>query len=126
MVYALLYVISFAVVLFVVYMVQRFLKGASIAKHLFAFGVAYDEAYKVTSSRFEAVTVASSVFQTCPGLRKLTSDEVEAAVAVLSLAPDPVWVVKNVVLRLDSRNMLRAFRDLNFLTKFIDVGLRRG
>lgn len=126
MVHAMLCVFGVALVLFMTNLIVRSRRGFSIGKHLYLFGVAYDDVYNKTGEKFRAIETAFAVFHTCPGLRELNAEEIEAAVVVLSLAPDPKWVVEQLMLKFDSQNMLRAFRDVNFLTKVVDVGMRRG
>ena len=125
-VHAMICIFGTALALFVIYLFVRFMIGFSIAKHLHLFGVIYDDIYSQTEDRIRAFETAFIVFRTCPGLRKLTAEEAEAAFLVLCLAPDPKWVIEKVMLKLDSRHLLQAFRDLNFLSKVVDVGMKRG
>lgn len=126
MVWAILPIMGIIVVLYAVYLAVRFKRGLAIARHLHQFEMIYDEIYQENGSRVIALEQAFRAFETCPGLRELTVDEVQAAVVVLALAPDPKWIVKKLVLKFDSRHMSKAFRDLNFLSKVVDVGVRRG
>ena len=126
MVWIILSVMGAVVVLYAMQMAVRSKRGLATAVHLHRFGIAYDELYRETGSKVAALEAAFREFETCPGMKDLTVDEVQAAVVVLSLAPDPKWVVEKLVLKFDSQHMPKAFRDLNFLSSVVDVGVRRG
>jgi len=124
--YVIAAVVGAMVLSFLAFIMLRALRGLSVAKHLYAFGLVYDTTYEDTGSTHTALREAFGVFHTCPGFKDLTNDEVESALAVLSLAPDPKWIVEKIVLKFDSKNLVRACRDTGFLRKVVDVGIRRG
>jgi hypothetical protein len=111
---------------FVGYLLVRARRGLSAARHLCRFEAVYDALCAQVGSRETALDRAFAEFRTCPGLRELTSAEAKQVIELLALAPDPKWVVRSIVLRMDSGNMLRAFRDRQFLNEVVDVAVRRG
>lgn len=119
-------IIGAVVLAFVGYMLIRAHRGLSSAAHLHRFEGVYDAVYAQLGSEETALENAFAEFRTCPGLRELTSDEAKHAIQLLLLTPDPKWVVRNIMLGMDSKDTLRAFRDRDFLKEVVDMAVRRG
>ena len=90
-------------------------RGLSIAKHLHRFGIVYKKDFEQTGSKEVALVNAFRVFSTCPRLKTMTSSEVTAAIEVLMKAPDPLHLIEKIIMTLDSKKMLQAFRNTEFL-----------
>ncbi len=110
--------------LFLISFIVNSLRGLKIAKYLHMFGLVYQDDFKKTNSKESALINAFRVFRTCPRLNKLTSEEIGSAIEVLLHAPDPGHLVEKIGLKLDSKRMVEAFRNLDFLSELVSISKR--
>lgn len=109
---------------FLAYLIINARRGHLIARHLHMFGMIYNSDYEQTGSKEVALINAFRVFSTCPRLKSLTPNESRAAINVLMTAPSPKSLIDNIIMELDSKMMLKAFRDTTFLKQLVDTALR--
>jgi hypothetical protein len=88
------------------------------------FEMIYDNDYEQTGSKEVALVNAFRIFSTCPRLKELTPTESRVAIKVLLAAPDPKFLINKIIMKLNSKTMLKAFRDTTFLKQFVDTALR--
>lgn len=113
-------VIAGLILLIVLQVILGSRRGLSIAKHLHMFGLVYKKDFEQTGSKEVALVNAFRVFLTCPRLKTMSSSEVNAAVEVLMKAPDPAHLIEKIIMTLDSKKILQAFRDTKFLKELVD------
>jgi hypothetical protein len=107
------------------YVVWRVRLGHLIGVHLFLFEQAYDVFLRESGSTQLALRESLNVFKSCPRLNQLMDAELDRFSEIVGVLPDPKRIVNMIVLKLDSKQTLKAFRDESFLREVSAVYSRK-
>ena len=105
----------------VIYLVIRSRRGYLSALYLKSFELFYEESIKKSKSK--SVTLYNSFLQltNCPVLNKLSNSQITQAVQILSNATDPKNIVRKIILTLNLKKALQAFKDTKFLQELVSA-----
>jgi len=110
-----LLIVSLPFIAFFIYLLYRGRVGHLIGVHLFLFENAYDKYFRESGSSMSALREALNVFKGCPVLNRLTDSDYDRFAEIIGPIPEAKKIVTTIVFKLDSRKIVFAFRDENFL-----------
>ncbi|MFH0991815.1 MAG: hypothetical protein V1799_17545 [bacterium] len=117
----LIYFISVLLSSLVIYLIWHRWIGFAIAYHLYKFEALYFESFRKSGSTEYSLRHALSVFQGCPRLNKLSNEDFEKFIKILSTQKHPEQIVHKLLMTLNSSKIVLAFRDESLLIKLASM-----
>jgi hypothetical protein len=108
-------ILGISLAAFIIYLGVNAIRGHRISVHLRMFERLYDKTFADTKSKQLALSTGLMQFKICPRFSRLTSDDIDLITSILAPLPDPKEIVRKIVLQMDSKRAVKAFKDANFL-----------
>lgn len=110
-----IYGIAVLVGIVVVWVIIKMRKGYLVGVYLRIFEWTYDEALAQSGSKQSALRIALDVFQRCPKLKRLSTQDKDRIAQFIGPVPDPKKVIRKVLLDATATKALEVLRNEAFL-----------
>ncbi len=118
MVYSL---IGIFLLLFLIYLYVNGRRGLNISKSLYLFKENYDDLLIKSGSKERALREALEVFKSCPRFNQLSDSDLDRLALIIGPLNDPKNIVERIIMKMDSKDALRAFHDEKFLQQLVSL-----